>query len=148
MPIAPGLSNFLKNNSDPRASDLGTFEPSLTRQEFAAECDINTIMDRYEKTGSISHVNRNLPMYMDVTALPDLRGSLELFRDASLAFAALPAKVRKEFDNDATKFVDYAQDPQNLAQMREWGLAPEPPPAPAPVAVRVIPDPPEPPAKK
>lgn len=105
---------------------------SRTRQEFAEECDINTIMERYEATGVISHVNHAEPMYLDTTIYPDLRGALDAFRDATQSFNALPAKVRKEFDNDPQKFVDFASDPANLKQMREWGLAapeavPEPP---------------------
>jgi len=104
-------------------SDMDKFEPSLTRQEFLEECDINTIMARYEAGGAVSHVNRSEPMYLDTTGYPDLQGAMDQFREASLAFAALPAKVRKEFDNDPQQFVDFASDPENLPRMREWGLA-------------------------
>jgi phage internal scaffolding protein len=104
--------------------DLSFFAPSLTRQEFAEECDINTIMDRYEKSGALSHVNRAQPMYMDCTQFPDLRGAMDVMREAGTAFALLPAKVRREFDNNPQAFVDFARKPENLARMREWGLAP------------------------
>lgn len=79
--------------------DMGVFDASKTRQEFAEECDINTIMDRYEKSGAITHVNQTTPIYMDVSSMPDLRSSLDIMREASLAFYSLPAKVRREFDN-------------------------------------------------
>nr|AVQ10265.1 minor capsid protein [Gokushovirinae environmental samples] len=136
--------------------DLDYFEPSLTRQEFAEECDINTIMARYEATGVISHVNRAQPMYLDTTSYPDLQGAMETFREASEAFAALPAKVRKEFDNDPQKFIDFAVDEKNVDQMREWGLAEPLKPPPEPIRVMVenpviaeAPDlAPKPPAKK
>lgn len=104
--------------------DLTKFEPSRTRQEFADECDINTIMAQYERSGAISHVNKATPMYLDTTGYPDLQASMDLFREASLAFAALPAVVRREFDNDPQKFVDFASEAENLPRMREWGLAP------------------------
>jgi len=119
-------------------SDLDYFEPSLTRQEFAEECDINTIMQRYEATGAISHVNRAEPVYLDTTLYPGLQASMDAFREAAASFNALPALVRREFDNDPQKFVDFAVDPANLPKMREWGLAaPEKAPE-APMRVEVV----------
>lgn len=118
--------------------DLDYFEPSLTRQEFAEECDINTIMARYEASGAISHVNRAEPMYLDTTGYPDLQGAMDQFREASAAFNALPAIVRREFDNDPQKFVDFASDPENVERLRGWGLAaPEKVPD-APMRVEVV----------
>ncbi|QCQ84930.1 internal scaffolding protein [Blackfly microvirus SF02] len=125
-------------------ADLSKFEPSLTRQEFAEECDINTIMARYEAGGAISHVNRASPVYLDTTLYPGLQASMDAFREASLSFAALPAHVRREFDNDPQKFVDFALDEANVGRMREWGLA-EPEKVPdSPIRV-VVENPPPPP---
>lgn len=118
--------------------DLSVFEPSLTRQEFADECDINTIMARYEAGGAVSHVNRHEPMYLDTTLYPGLQASMDLFRQAALEFNALPAKVRREFDNDPQKFVDFASDPDNLGRMREWGLAPPEAVPEPPVKVELV----------
>lgn len=117
---------------------MDSFDPSKTRQEFAEECDINVLMERYEKGGAITHVNKAMPIYMDVTALPDLRGALDIMREASLAFASLPARARREFDNDPQLFVDFAQNPENIERMREWGLAPPPPGEPPAVRVEVV----------
>lgn len=99
--------------------------PSLTRQEFADECDINVLMAQYEKTGVINHFSNGTPQYMDITEMPDdLMGSLRVMKEAETAFMRLNAQVRKEFDNDPIQFVDFATDPNNLDQLREWGLAP------------------------
>jgi len=126
--------------------DLDEFEESLTRQEFAEECDINTIMKRYEDGGAVSHVNKATPVYLDCTLYPGLQASMDAFREASFAFNQLPATVRREFDNDAEKFVQFACDPENLPRMREWGLAsPEKGPE-APIKVEVM-NPPSTPAK-
>lgn len=119
-----------------------TGDPGLTRQEFADECDINTIMERYEKTGVVSHVNRATPVYLDTTLYKGLQASMDAFKEAEAAFLALPAKVRKEFDNDPQKFVEFAVNPDNLDQMREWELAPPAPAKPAPVEVVVTNQPP------
>lgn len=118
-------------------ADLDHFEPSLTRQEFAEECDINTIMARYEATGAISHVNQAVPVFLDTTLYPGLQGAMDAFREAAASFNALPALVRREFDNDPQKFVDFAADAANLPRMREWGLAPPEKAPDAPILVRV-----------
>lgn len=125
--------------------------PSLTQQEFMDECDINNIMDRYEKTGVISHVARREPRYLDLSDVPDFQSAMAFMHDAEAAFMSLPARVRKEFDNDAGKFVEFAGDPANLDQMRSWGLAPpkpEPPPHDEPPAQAAPAAPPVAPAGK
>jgi hypothetical protein len=98
--------------------------PSLTRQEFASECDINEIMAKYERAGQLPANSRD-PMYVDFTLLPsNLMDTMRQLDDAQAAFMRLPAKVRREFDNNAHWFVEFASDPSNLGQMQEWGLAP------------------------
>lgn len=119
--------------------------PSLTRQEFAEECDINSLMSKYEKTGILpTNVNTGEPRYLDVSDVPDLQTTLSMLSDATTAFMALPALVRREFDNDAVKFVSFAQDPENLPQLRTWGLAPPEPVPPAPQKVELVNPPPPP----
>nr|AVQ10192.1 minor capsid protein [Gokushovirinae environmental samples] len=121
--------------------------PSLTRQEFMAECDINTIMAQYD--GYLSDPMRTVrePMFVDFTSMPDsLMGAMSILNEAAAAFQRLPAVVRREFDNDPTQWADFAADPANVARMREWGLAaPEKVPD-APMRVEVVnpPAPPEP----
>lgn len=113
-------------------------EPSLTRQEFAEDCDINTLMARYEKTGVINHFNNGQPQYMDFSDLPDLQGALSILADANTAFMRLPAHIRKEFDNDPTAFVDFAADNKNADKLREWGLAAPLPPEPTVQKVEIV----------
>lgn len=118
-------------------ADLGG--PSLTRQEFLDECDVNGIMDRFEKSGVWPYPEVDLaPRYFDATNVPDLQTALAVMIDAEEAFMSLPAKVRKEFDNSALKFVEFAGDPANLDQMREWGLAPPAKEPEAPMRVEVV----------
>ena len=127
------MQDFYKTSGE--RGDLGEMLDGVTRQEFAEECDINTIMARYEAGGAVSHVNKAQPVYLDCTLYPGLQAHMDAFREASLSFAALPAKVRREFDNDPQKFVDFACDPANIERMREWGLAE--PAKTEPPAVRV-----------
>jgi len=133
-----------------------TVGPSLTRQEFADECDINAIMRRYEQAGAgVNGMPRNPnlePMYVDFTTLPtDLLGYMDMMNDAEKSFMTLPATVRREFDNSPVMFVEFAGNPDNIDQMRAWGLA-KPAPAEPPKASEpplgdqpkgVVPEPPK-----
>lgn len=131
-----------KDQSDPRfyldCSDL----PSLTRQEFAVDCDINTLMAKYEKTGVINHFNNAQPRYIDLAETPNLQEALTTLADAQTAFMRLPAATRREFDNDPAKFVGFASNPDNLEKMREWGLAAPAPVEPPPAKVEIVNPPP------
>jgi len=40
-------------------------QPSLTRQSFKDECDVNQIVKRYTETGMINHIPRTTPQYGD-----------------------------------------------------------------------------------
>ncbi|WNK14164.1 MAG: internal scaffolding protein [Microvirus sp.] len=118
--------DFYKSNG--ANTVYNTVGPSLTRQEFAEECDINTLMKRYETYGT--SVNGLRPdaqkdaFYADFSQMPNnLLDYMGMVKEAETAFMMLPASVRREFDNDAVAFVDFASDPSNIEQMRNWGLA-------------------------
>lgn len=104
-------------------------DDGMTRQEFRDECDINVLMATYERTGIMNWFNPGSPQYLDVSDVPDLMQANAVMERASAAFMQLNAKIRREFDNDPVKFVEFAQDPANLSRMREWGLAPPAEPA-------------------
>ncbi len=113
--------------------------PSLTRQEFADECDINKLMAQYEKTGILpSSTNPGQPQYLDVSDIPDLAEAHAILQEATAAFMRLPATVRRDFDNDALTFVKFAENPDNIEKLREWKLAPPLPVEAPPQKVEVI----------
>lgn len=112
--------------------DLVCADDGLTRQEFKDECDINVLLAQYERTGVLP-ANRapGEGQYLDLSDVPDLQKAFDIIQKAEAAFMTLPASVRKEFDNDAMRFVAFAEHPDHIDKMREWGLAPMPPEAPA-----------------
>lgn len=136
----------VNSNGEPYGGPYVEHEPveldasfdGLTRQEFAEECDINTLMARYEKTGIVSHVRTQEPAYFDASDVPDLATALAIAHDAEVAFMTLPAATRREFDNDPIAFVQFAGDPANLPRMREWGLAPPEKVPDPPMRVEVV----------
>lgn len=105
--------------------------PSMTRQEFSEECDINSLMARYEKAGGMwpFAMNNQPPAYLDLTGVPtDFREMIDYLAEADRQFMTLPAHIRRDMDNDPVKFVEFATNPENLGKMQEWGLAPRPAP--------------------
>lgn len=113
-------------------------DKSLARQEFKEESDINVLMARYRTHGVMPTMRVQEPRYLDVSAVPDFHTAMQIVIDSEAAFMTLPAAVRKEFGNDPGAFVEYASNPDNIGQMREWGLAaPEKAPE-APMRVEVV----------
>lgn len=98
--------------------------PSRTKQSFSEECDINNIMKKFEKTGIIDHARKYEGNYGDFTGAVDYHTAMNIVREADEMFQSIPATIRKRFDNDPQKFLEYVDNPENEDEMREMGLLP------------------------
>lgn len=96
-------------------------EPSLTQQSFAVDADINVLVQRFGLT-NIPVVPFDPSAYGDFSEAPDLREALEIMRDAKEGFAALPARVRRRFDNDPAELWEFLQDDRNREEAEQLGL--------------------------
>lgn len=56
--------------------------PSMAKQSFKNECDINNIVKRYHTTGMISHISRSKPFYGDFIDSLEYRTALDKIREA------------------------------------------------------------------
>lgn len=110
--------------------------PSKTKQEFADDANINVIIGRFVKTGALP-LSTKVPRYLNLINTPNLQEAIHVMQTAEAHFMRLPAKVRKEFDNDPVKFADFASNKENLPKLIEWGLAPQPKPESKPIKVEV-----------
>lgn len=81
--------------------------PSMTQQNFAAECDINNIMKRFEATGLLPDDSLGAPQFADVASAGDYHAAQNLIVAANEAFMDLPPKVRKRFSNDPVQFLSF-----------------------------------------
>lgn len=103
--------------------------PSLTRQEFKDETDLGKIIARFAKTAEGAQALKNAQGHLlesrfdDVTSIPDFRMHRDMINRAEASFMALPAIVRRRFNNDSAEFLDFAADPGNLEELRILGLA-------------------------
>lgn len=97
-----------------------------TKQNFKDECDINTILSRFQRTGNLTHTSSRTPRYEDVADL-DFHGAMQLVAGANGMFSELPAKIRDRFANDPGRLLEFLQDPENRAEALKLGLlAPSP----------------------
>lgn len=96
---------------------------TAAQQSFIAECDINTIMRKYEQNGIITHLNSRGGQYGNFIGFQDYQTSMNQIIEAQNAFDSLPSSLRKRFNNDAAAFLEFCQDEKNLDEMYELGLA-------------------------
>ena len=96
-------------------------DPSLAQQQFRDECDINTILERFNVTGQLP-VSPLQPQFGDFSGVTDYQSALNAVLDAQESFDALPARVRERFANDPAAFVDFCLDEANKEEMKVLGL--------------------------
>ena len=96
-------------------------KPSLTKQSFADECDINQIMSRFISTGQISHLNHAEPNYGLAPSL-DFREALEIVQNSEESFANLPSEIRQRFGQNPEAFLAFVEDETNLPELARMGL--------------------------
>lgn len=114
------MSMYGSNNS--KSTPTGK---SLTKQSFTDECDINKIMAKYQKTGTLTHINNRPPRYEDVSQIGDFREAQEKVAIGKSMFAILDAQTRERFGNDPANFFEFASDPENERQVLEMGFGKE-----------------------
>lgn len=106
----------------PPSSHLKFEDASLTRQEFVKDADLNNIMKRYASGLPPSPAGSRPPMFGDFSNIPDYQTSLQVVIDAQAKFADLPSAVRKRFDNDPGKLIEFLQDASNRDEAVRLGL--------------------------
>lgn len=107
---------------------------SMALQSEKDTCDVNRIMKRYRETGQLDHMAKRQPYYADVSDALEYQEALHVVGEAQEAFEALPASLRRRFDNDPAEMLTFLQDPANEDEARELGLLPKKAPERAPDA--------------
>jgi len=102
---------------------LGSFEPTRTKQAFKAECDINTIMKKYANGNILPDLIKANPQYGDFSDVGTYQEAMNVVIFANEQFAALPAAARKRFNNSPEEFLAFTNDPANGAELVKLGLA-------------------------
>lgn len=119
-------SQHIKSAYDPlnkkRYNQVIKYGKTRTKQSLADEADINHIIKRYANTSMLADLDKLESVYGEITSM-DLLESHQKIMAAEEAFMEISSDIRKQFDNDPGKFIDYATNPENIDQMLEWKLA-------------------------
>lgn len=103
-------------------SGLKCEDPSLTQQQFKEEADINTIVDRFMKSGVLP-TPAVMPQFMDFEGQFDYQTAMNYVRQADENFMRMDAKVRARFNNSPQEFLEFFANPENTQEAIRLGLA-------------------------
>ena len=101
---------------------LECLDASLTQQQFKEEADINTIVDRFLRSGVLPNAV-NMPQYVDYEGVFDFQSAMNTVRQADENFMRLDAKVRARFNNSPQEFLEFFANPENSDEAIRLGLA-------------------------
>jgi phage internal scaffolding protein len=102
-------------------SALACEEPSLAQQHFKEECDINTILQKFNITGLLPEQPLS-PRYGDFTGIGDYHTAMNRVIAVQDEFGALPAQIRARFNNDPAQLIEFLENSQNRPEAEELGL--------------------------
>jgi len=122
--VAPFVRSAYNYDRDKASfvSGLACLDDSRTKQSFADEADINTIVRQFGLTGKLPDDLRPAT-YGDFQGVFDFHSAMNSVALANEEFERLPSAIRYRFHNDPQAFVEYCSNPENLDGMREMGLA-------------------------
>lgn len=100
--------------------------PSLTKQEFKDEVDINNIINKALR-GEFVRGAVNPGFYDDVSAVGDYHDMQDRMLSINDEFMKMPPEIRARFHHDPSLLVEWVNNPINKAEAIELGLLePEP----------------------
>lgn len=106
--------------------------PSLTKQSFKGDADINGIVNRHMRgagrfgTPIGSPYATRVPQFLDTTRATDLQSALNLVMQAKAEFMGLPARLRGRFSNEPMVLLNWLENPENHEEAVRIGLAHDP----------------------
>lgn len=98
-------------------------QKSKTQQHPKDEVNVNRILDKYRETGLVSHVATRAAQYGDFSDVGTFQDVIHKVQAAQDLFDQIPSDIRKKFDNDPAKFIEFCSNPDNIDDLREMGLA-------------------------
>lgn len=99
-------------------------EPSMTQQHFKDECDMDTILRKYETTGFLVDplTPRRQAQFGDFSEVQDFQSAQNKVAQISEYFDSLPAHIRLRFGNRVSEFLTFVTDPANRKACEELGI--------------------------
>lgn len=95
---------------------------SRTHQSFKDEVNINTIVQKWLRTGEPPINPGGVAQYGDSTAFTSYHDALNTVAAANELFSSLPSRVRERMKNSPAELLRFVADPDNLNEAIELGL--------------------------
>ena len=89
-----------------------------TKQSFKDETDVNNIIAKHARMGTLSHLEQFGGQYGDFGDF-DFQEAQNQIARANSMFEELPSAVRNQFANSPEKFLEYVNDPDNKDDLRD-----------------------------
>lgn len=136
---------IVKNRFSPSERVRSPIGKQPAKQEFKDDADINSIMRKFQKTGTMDHAKIYAAEY-GFASPTDYHQSMNIITKAGNMFQQLPSSVRNRFSNNPADFLEFVQNEANREEAVKLGLviagdtppgaetAPEPPGAANPGA--------------
>ena len=102
-------------------SGLHCEDASLAQQHFKEECDINTILQKFNITGLLPEQPIS-PRYGDFTGIGDYHTAMNRVLAVQDEFEALPAQIRARFENDPAQLIEFLDNSDNRPEAEQLGL--------------------------
>jgi phage internal scaffolding protein len=112
--------------------------PSLTIQEQRDSVDLERILARHANTGVMTNIREDSPLYGDFTQIEDYQSAQIALQNAKDSFTSLPNDVRKYFDHDPAKLLDFISDANNRDKAIELGLIEKEPSQPNKIMAKEV----------
>lgn len=80
--------------------------PSRVKSQFADECNLSLIIQRFLKTGQLPNIVQRQTLESDAGVSPDLFENLDLARRMTEQFEALPLEERNRYNNDPLNWLE------------------------------------------
>ena len=96
----------------------------FTEQHHKDTCDINKVIQKYDKTGVITHVQKIEAKFGNLTG-DNLKDMMDQVHNAVDMFNQLPSEIRTRFDNHPAELVRFMENPENRAEAIKLGIIKE-----------------------
>lgn len=94
------------------------YNDSRTKQAFKDETDINKILAKAQRAGSISHLEKYEGFYGDFASF-DFSEAQRVLANGNTIFNELPPEIRIDFEQSPAKFFEFVNRPENRGELRK-----------------------------
>lgn len=116
------MPKFFTKYNLPKIPGFSSEMESKVQEQFAAACQTDTIIRKYNMMGVNPFIASGGSQYLDTTQIPSFVVAQNAQIRVKEYFEGLPSDIRLEFNNDPMQFAEVVSDPRNADYLREIGV--------------------------